>query len=283
MKILPFIAALAFSGTMVLGQSADTVHSPSSFFPKERVQVLVAGTFHFHYPNLDVNKIEDRDKIDVLAEPKKSEVTELVDYLRRFRPTKIAIEASPEWKATEKLRRYKAGDLRKERDERYQIAMRLAADLGLDTLYAIDAETFDNDLMKVDSGFVKNLFKDFDFQSTDVYDTLYRKWYDYEDKLPSRMNLLTYFKRMNSEEVHKLGHGAYLVGDFKLDHERGPDILSIWWYNRNLRIFRKLQEITESKSDRILVVIGNGHVSILRQLLESSPEYKFVEFGSLQP
>ena len=67
-----------------------------------------------------------------------------------------------------------------------------------------------------------------------------------------------------------------------MDNQRGADILSIYWYNRNLRIFRKLQEITESSKDRILVIFGNGHASILRHLLESSPEYEFIEFNKLK-
>ena len=87
---------------------------------------------------------------------------------------------------------------------------------------------------------------------------------------------------MNSEENHKLIYGQYLTGDFKLSNSRGADILSIWWYNRNLRIFRKLQEMTTNENDRILVIFGNGHASILRQLIESSPEYEFVEFDSLK-
>lgn len=183
--------------------------SPSDFFPKEKANVLVVGTFHFDYPGLDVNKTADEDKIDVLREPKKSEVTELVEYIKKFKPTKIAIEAFDKWNAGEKLRKYNAGQFRDQRDERYQLALRIASELKLDTLYSI------------------------------------------------------------------------VVGDFKLDHGRGADILSIWWYNRNLRIFRKLQQITESPSDRILVIFGNGHAAILRQLLESSPEYEFVEFDSL--
>ena len=81
---------------------------------------------------------------------------------------------------------------------------------------------------------------------------------------------------------HRLGYGAYLVGDFKLDNQRGADILSIWWYNRNMRIFRNLQDMNTSKNDRILVIFGNVHASILRQLLESSPEFKYIEFDQLK-
>jgi hypothetical protein len=280
-RIILLLSLLIFE-TGIFGQKNEDVKSPSSFFPKEKAKVLVVGTFHFDYPNLDVHKIVDNDKIDVLKEPQKSEITELVDYIKKFKPTKIAIEAFPTWNATEKLRKYKLGGFRDQRDERFQLGMRLAADLKLDTIYSIDAQSFDDDLAKLDSVFIQKLFKDFDFQSNDPYEPMFKKWYDYEDKQPSRMNLLQYFKHINSEEFHKLGYGAYLIGDFKLDNQRGADILSIWWYNRNLRIFRHLQEITESSNDRILLIFGNGHASVLRQLINSSPEYEFVEFDKLK-
>jgi hypothetical protein len=95
------------------------------------------------------------------------------------------------------------------------------------------------------------------------------------------MPLLDYFRHMNSPESHRYGYGAYLIGDFKLDQHRGADILSVWWYNRNLRIFRNIQRITQGPEDRILVVIGNGHAAVLRQLFEASPEFEFVEFNGL--
>lgn len=255
--------------------------SPSSFFPTDRPQVLVVGTFHFNYPGLDANKTIEDDKIDVLVEPKKSEVTELVDYIKKFKPTKIAIEAFDSWNAMEKFNKYKQGEYRDRRDERYQLGMRIAFELKIDTLYSIDSKSFDDDLVKLDSIYIENLFKDFDFKSDDPYEIYTRKWWNHNDKMISRTNLLEYFKNMNSKEYHQYDYGSYLIGDFKLDDTRGADILSVWWYNRNLRIFRKIQQLTTSKEDRILLVFGNGHASVLRQLIEASPEFEFIEFDSL--
>ena len=263
------------------GQKPEIAREPSSFFPKEKAQVLVVGTFHFDYPNLDVVKILDENKIDVLLEPKKTELTEVIDYIKTFKPTKIALEAFPSWNATEKLKKYKNGGYRNERDERYQIAMRLATELDLDTLYSIDAESFDPEIEKLDSTYYQRLIKDFDFESKDNYQKMYRDFYDYSNTIVTKMNMLDYFKYINSKEFHKVEYGGYLIGDFKLDNFRGADILSIWWYNRNLRIFRNLQEISTGTNDKILVLFGNGHASILRQLIESSPEYDFVEFNNL--
>ncbi len=173
------------------------------------------------------------------------------------------------------------GEYRDERDERFQLAIRLASELKLDTLYSINANSFDEDLIKLDSAYFEKLFRDFDLQSDDPYNAYYQAWYKEDSRNIPKVNLLEYLKHINSRESHQYGFGAYLVGDFKLDNSRGADILSIWWYNRNLRIFRKLQQITESTNDRILVIFGNGHAEILRQLLESSPEFEFIEFDTI--
>ncbi|MFN8344265.1 MAG: DUF5694 domain-containing protein [Spirosomataceae bacterium] len=281
-QTLTLLLLSVYSG-FTFGQNREKIKSGYSFFPKERAKVLVVGTFHFHYPGLDAFKSEDKNKIDVLKEPKKTEVTELVNYIKKFKPTKIAIEAFPEWQANERFKKYKKGEYRGERDERYQLAMRIADEMQLDSIYSIDAHSMDEDLAKIDSNYIARLSKDYDFfKSEDKYLQYYINLLNYYDRLPATTPLLDYFKYINSRESHQLGFGAYLIGDYKLDNARGADLLSIWWYNRNLRIFRKLQEITAGSKDRILVVFGNGHASILRQLLESSPEYEFVEFDSLK-
>lgn len=274
------IAIILFFACTAANAQNHTIKSASEFFPKIKTQVLVVGTFHFDYPGLDAHKTDDANKIDVLLEPKKSEVTQLVEYIKSFKPTKIAIEAFPEWNATTKLKRYKKGELRDKRDERYQIAMRIANEAKIDTLYSIDANPYDLELTKIDSVYFEKFFKDFDFKSVDPYAGMIINWYRHEETLQLQMPLLDYLKHFNSRQSHELTYGAYLVGDFKLDDTRGADILSIWWYNRNLRIFRKLQQISVP-NDRLLVVIGNGHAALLRQLLECSPEYDFVEFDSL--
>lgn len=204
-----------------------------------------------------------------------------MNYIKKFEPTKIAIEATDDWKATEKLKQYKMGKYKDLRDERFQLGMRLASELNLDTLYAIDATTLADDLEKVDSNYLAALFQDFDFKSDDPYHQLAFDWVEAENKWIPKVRLLDYLKHINSKEFHQYDNGVYLVGDFKLSEDRGPDILSIWWYNRNLRIFRNLQKISKNKEDRILVVIGNGHAANLRNLIEASPEFEFVEFDKI--
>jgi hypothetical protein len=42
------------------------------------------------------------------------------------------------------------------------------------------------------------------------------------------------------------------------------------WYARNLRIYANLARIIESPADRVLVVFGSGHISLLSQFLSDS-------------
>ncbi|MBK8492832.1 MAG: hypothetical protein IPL49_18595 [Saprospirales bacterium] len=55
----------------------------------------------------------------------------------------------------------------------------------------------------------------------------------------------------------------------------------MFWFNRNLLIFRNIQQIGHDGDDRILVLFGTGHVGVLKWLIESSAEYDLVEFGGL--
>lgn len=257
---------------------------PSEYFPDPKTKVLVVGSFHFDYPNQDAHKTEKSDQIDVLEPKTATEVTDLINYIKKFKPTKIAIEAWPNWKANEKLKEYKEGKHRDQRDERYQLAMRLATELKINELYSIDANSvldeFVEKFEKTDSVYFKNMLKDYDFLNDDRISQQYTTFIKNTERKNFK-SILDMFKYMNSKEYHQYEYGTYLTGDFKLRDHDGADLLALYWYNRNLRMFRKIQEIPKNVEDRILVIAGNGHATVFRQLFTMSPEYDYVEFSSL--
>ncbi len=75
--------------------------------------------------------------------------------------------------------------------------------------------------------------------------------------------------------------GTYLIRIFKYettDNEFfGPDFVTGWWFNRNLRIFRNIQKIKAKTTDRIVVIFGAGHMNLLNLLFNSSPEFKLLK------
>jgi hypothetical protein len=279
MKTLLYAVLISLS-TLISSQK-----KPSAYFPNPKTKVLVVGSFHFDYPNLDAHKTEKGDQVDVLSPKTSKEVTELINYIKKFKPTKIAIEAWPNWNANQKLKEYKEGKHTNQRDERYQIAMRIAKELNLNELYSIDASSVLDDLSekfgKKDSLYFKNLSADYDFLSDDAISQQYNNFFKSSEPKNFK-SLLELFKYMNSKEYHQYEYGAYLSGDFKLREHDGADMLALYWYNRNLRMFRNIQNIPHNAEDRILVVAGNGHASVLRQLFTSSPEFDYIEFDSLK-
>ncbi len=268
-----------------LSTSVFSQKKPSDYFRNPKTKVLVVGSFHFDYPNLDAHKTNKEDQIDVLSPKTAKEVTELVEYIKKFKPTKIAIEAWPDWNANQKLKEYNEGKHRDQRDERYQLAMRIANELTINELFSIDAESVLDDLEKqfgkTDSVFFKKLMKDYDFRSDDPISQQFIAFYKSSEPKNFK-SLLDNFIYMNSKESHRYGYGAYLSGDFKLREYDGADMLALYWYSRNLRMFRNIQKIPHNGEDRILVIAGNGHAAVLRQLFTSSAEYEFIEFSSMK-
>ncbi len=76
---------------------------------------------------------------DVLLPKRQAEIKEVVDLLKRFNPTKVAVEAPRGDSAT--IARYKAyvkGEIELRKSEEEQIGFRLAKLLGHETIYPID-------------------------------------------------------------------------------------------------------------------------------------------------
>ena len=259
----------------------STFKPASSFFNVPKAKLLMVGTFHFNYPGLDGYVAPDRDKVDILSDLRQAEVEELANYIAQFKPTKIAIEATHSWKATEKLRAYKMGDYQEERGERFQLAMRIAKNLKLDTLYAIDALTIADELKKRYPEFSDSLWQDFNWRGESKIDSLYKNWFQYSSRLNKEASLLESFKYANSKESLEYAYAANFSADFALEGYTGPDVMSIYWYNRNLRTVRNIQLLTANSEDRILVIMGRGHIAMLQQFFNGSPEYEVMDFNGL--
>lgn len=255
---------------------------------RKQPSILFVGSFHFAYYNLDAHKIDKDKQIDILSQQKQKEIDELVDYIAKFKPTKIAIEAGRNTGyLMNRYRAWKKGERKLGKDEIEQLGFRLLDRFDLDTIYGVNDQPLLYDLYdgKDSNSFrpvLDTIYADWDFQSEDTITKLYKAYYKNKDELTLKMKLLDYFKYSNSDKSLNRGFGAYLAGDFKLGNTRGADALAMHWYSRNLRIFRHLQQITSSPNDRILVIFGTGHVEILKHLFECTPEYKLVKFGDLK-
>ncbi|MBZ5858125.1 DUF5694 domain-containing protein [Flavihumibacter profundi] len=247
------------------------------------VKTLLLGTFHFDYPNLDAHKIDSSKMINILDTRRQQEVRQVVEVLKQMKPTRIYVEAKKQSKLDSLYNAYLSGNYTLGRDEIDQLAFRLAKESGVKKLYAVDASNFAEDHEK-EYPWIDSLWN----QSIPVDSTLDKKWntdyaklYATGDSLELKMtileSLLVTANRANMQRMH----GHYLSVGFNTTDEKGPDALSIWWFNRNLRIFNKILQTKPKSEDRILVIFGAGHIPILRQCFESSPQFEIVELEQL--
>lgn len=244
--------------------------------PREPVNILLLGTFHFADAGLD--SYQPEHEVDIFSATRQKELDVVLDCLESFGPTKIGLERkwSENHELNEQYGSFLAGDLELSSNEIHQIGFRLAKRLNHERIFAIDAHRRFYEPY-VDPG--EYAEEHGQALNEALWEEYYTGLYRHDDALKMEQSLIEHLLYRNSEERIERGHGHYLVGTFRAgtgDEYPGVDA-KIAWYNRNLRIFANVQRITESPDDRILVVIGAGHLPILRHAIEASPEYHLVD------
>ena len=247
------------------------------------VEVLTLGTFHFNFPNLDVKQTSEEDQIDVLLPKHQREIELIVEKLLRFRPTVVVVEIDPDYQGEidSHYNDYLLGTYTLRRNESEQIGFRIAKAMGLKKLYCVDDYGFGSHYPHI-----INIFSN---EESEEYAALVKAFEDdaisplnFDKKSIFKTNgILAELIQSNDDENIKKDLGNYLLDIFK--HENAPydftgvDVQTGRWFGRNLRIFRNIQRIETTPSDRILVIFGSAHLNILNYLFECSPEYTLVK------
>lgn len=241
--------------------------------------LLVLGTFHFKDAGLDAYKPET--DFDALSPARQEEIEEVIARLEKFAPKKIALEARRENAPAlqERYATYRRGEFELPANEIYQLGFRLAKRLGHEQVYFVDEHARRHEL-DAPEAVAKKCGQDVNDAGpwNERFFALYRR----DDQAKARMTLRETLLYMNSEERLQAGHGHYLVGGFHLgcgDDYWGAD-QATGWYNRNLRIFHNMGRLREP-AQPMLLIIGAGHVPIIRHAAMASPEFEWVEVADV--
>jgi len=250
---------------------------------KKPTKVLLLGTFHFGYPNLDAHKTDSANYIDVLSAQRQKELQQLADVILRFKPTRFYIEAWNPAFHDSLYKEYLADNYKAGRNENYQVGYRVAKQAGLKKVYPIDASNFISENYKIYPWLDSMLKVNNPVDSTrDKYwRKLYNELYTKSDSIEVSLTMLENFLLMAQPATLNRMHGDYLTTGFNTMGTNGPDELAMWWYSRNLRIFNNILKTQPAEEDRIVLLIGNGHMPILKHCFQSSPEFEIVELKAL--
>lgn len=243
----------------------------------QSARILILGTYHMDNPRLDAKNL---DADDVLLPRRQREIAELVERLARFNPTKIAVEAPYSergyWEG--RYKKFLAAEHKLGRNEIEQIGFQLARRLGLPTIHPVDYPMFMSGLRydEVEQPRPKSSASPTPAPANPAAPPALSEG----DLLLRRSTVTEFLLYLNDAEKARREHGEnYLRGllpdDNPAIYERADRVSN--WYRRELRIFSNLNRITEFPGDRVLLIIGAGHLKIQRELALDAPQFCLVE------
>jgi hypothetical protein len=265
---------------LVLGVGPRVAHAQAGRSPTSgacgegRSPIMILGMYHMANPGLDAVNV---DADDVLLPRRQAEIQDVVNHLAAFRPTKIAVEAPYRSTAVpDQYRRYVAGTYALSRNETEQIGFRLAKQLGLPGVTPIDFPMFMSG--HVNSELDLTPAPDTAKHTAPAAPTPPRELSD-KEKLLRASTVSEYLLLLNSDSSMKADHAGYLDAIKQRSapaiYERTDQLTN--WYKRNLRMFTNLNREVEHGRDRVLVLVGSGHLTLLRQLASAASYYCLAE------
>lgn len=264
--VLVAVLSVVLAG-VVSGQERKTPGETTT-----KAHVLVLGVFHMANPGRDIFNLQVDD---VLAPKRQKEIADTVATLKKFRPTKIAIEAGIDSKRVRhEYQDYLDGKYTLTRNEIDQLGFRLAKELGHKQMYPIDVEG-DFPFEKVQE-FAKQKGKE---KELNQWMATIPKLLEHESAILKQGTVSDLLLFINRREQVQEDQQLYMdFAQFAGGGEYpGPDLLAEW-YRRNARIFANLRSIITSPDDRVLVIYGSGHLYWLQRNVLDSRDLELARF-----
>jgi len=241
------------------------------------VKVAILGTYHMI--GKEGGGLFELDVDDVKSPKRQQEIKQVVSSLMTFSPSKILIES--DYGNNFYVNRYREflahqNEDSLSRNEIEQVGFRLAARLNHPLIYPFDYRKFlDSESLQ---GFINT-----DDHFSDEFDRWMTKAGAFFETVNSHLKTHTiqdHLKYTNSEEAINFHHQAHLefMRYGRGDRYAGVDY-NLDWYERNMKMFHNLTRITdfENEEERILIIVGEAHVKILKNFIEDADYYEYVD------
>lgn len=241
-----------------------------------KADFLFIGSYHMGNPGRDVHNTKADD---VLSEKRQREIAAVVRLIERYRPSKVMVEAGTE--SQDKINTSFAesckGSRPLARNETEQLGFRIACDMGLKTVYAVDWNELGPIKDEDSVDYRKAVERHQQQKQYDLHLAIGQAETDKGQQILDRGTVLDMLKHLNSDAYLKQNAMAYYrIGMLGTPSDPiGANWVQLW-FGRNLAIFNNIARNTD-KGDRVLVIYGAGHGNYLRQLAIDSGIYQVHE------
>jgi hypothetical protein len=275
----PILLVLIAAVSSIHSQNISGVSPKGDFCSNKSAKIMILGTYHMDNPRLDAKNL---DADDVLLPKRQREITDLIEKLTRFNPTKIAVEApySEKVRWNDRYKKFLTGEHKLTRNEIEQIGFQLAKRLNHSAIYPVDYPMFMSGLRHDEVEFPKT--KPIPKPTSGNSETKKPEppALSEADLLLRRSTVTEFLLLMNDVEKARKDHGESYLQQLLPDenpalYESADRVTN--WYKRELRIFANLNRITQFPDDRVLFIVGSGHLAIQRNFALDSPQFCLVE------
>lgn len=224
-------------------------------------EVMLFGVFHFSNPGRDVVRV---DQVDVSTPSNQTYLASLAQRICDFKPTAILVERDralePELRS--QLEAYRAGGPLPGVNEAYQIGFRVAKACGVEAIHGFDESEVGWD--------AEPLFEYLEKSAPDLFaafNTEIARIQAEEAAAHRELTLPELLLRANDPEQDRANKDIYLLTNAAGAGRsfEGADATARWW-RRNFRMYANVQRYA-TPGERVLVIAGQGHTAILRDLL----------------
>ena len=252
----------------LLSAIASSAQEPSPATTALRAEVLVLGVYHMSNPGRDVFNMKADD---VLAPKRQAEIVQLMEVLKRFQPTKIAIEADIYSKRRpQEYSDYVAGKYNLTANETDQIGYRLAKEMGHKGIYPVDVDGDFPFQRLVNYAKGSGRSKEIEALMAEIGQMVKA-----QDQYLQSHTVLEMLLYMNADQKVAADVGFYFrqahlgePGDWA-----GADLVADW-YRRNIRIYSNIARLVDSPNEKIMVIYGAGHLGWLQQMFANDPVFR---------
>lgn len=241
--------------------------------------IMILGTFHFNFSE-NVSDVKGENNFDINSETRQKELLFLIEKLKEFKPTRIAVEMMlPNQPLMDSLfKAYSAGRWKLGKNEVYQVGFGLAKELGLNGVSCVDTRPEQVEVDTTISDWELYAQQRGELEKWEAYNGPNKQTNEYIENLRTKMNITDYLVFLNEDKVKRRYKQFFLTGLVEVgtgDTYVGADLTG-YWYRRNTRIFANIKQLITLENERILVLYGNSHAWVLEELFSASPEFKTI-------
>ncbi|QCE42977.1 DUF5694 domain-containing protein [Psychroserpens sp. NJDZ02] len=264
-------------------QGNNTLDDEKKQLDTIKTEVLLVGTSHWNNYKKAGFDVTQTNEIDILSATYQKDLNDIANKIAAFKPDKIFVERTLDYqpKLDSLLNLYKTTKWGTDkRNEIYQLGFRVAKTLKQDRVYGIDFRNtqfpYDSLMKAMELAKQTTLISSFNadikhYESN--YNTLVSEQRSLKDIL--------YF--LNDDKQRQLDLSWYLEGANKggdLNSTVGS-FLASEWIKRNIYSYGLIQKYTQSKDNRIMILMGASHIAVLKQLISVNTEWKTVELKAI--